>query len=150
MPKYKDIDENGLRDIDKLIIMEYFSNGCRKSQAYFKFHPNISPSSAKDLGDKFFSRQVVRDYIKIFMTKIISKKEITATQTITELANLAYAKATDKLTHDHKIKALSELADIQKLYDPEAPPPNPDDEPKNDSIQIVLPDNKRCTYVIKT
>jgi hypothetical protein len=150
MPKYKDVDKTGLREADKLIIFEYLQNGFKKAASYFKYHPEISPKSANNLSAKFFNREEVKKLISEFIKKVAERKEITATKTIHEISEVAYGKAKDDLTHEVKRKSLRDLAEIQKLLDPEAPPPNPDNEDEDESIQIILPDNRRCAYVIKT
>lgn len=152
MPKYTDVDETGLREVDKLIVLDYLNNGFNKKRAYAGYHKDQSPNSHETLSQRFFKREPVRKYLNDFIKKIQEKKEISAASTIREISDMAYGKPIDKLTHDHKLKALHELAEIQKLKDPEAPPPDPNAETDNvqPAIQIILPDNRRCDYVIKT
>lgn len=150
MPKI--IEKSGeLGDSYKLIALRYLQNGRNQYEAWKFYHPKSTEKSCRNQSSDFFNKPQVKVFISSVVKKAIRKYEITNERIMQEFAVMAFSEFSGPVSADQKREALIQLAKIKKMFDPELPPPSEDgEENAQPAIQIILPDNRRCDYIIKT
>lgn len=100
---YEPVSENGLTPADELFVHAWMSNGFKVIEAYLATYPKVSRITASKNGKAKLKEPLVAAYTCGVLRTHLDKYEVTESNIISELANIAFFDIKDVVTKDGSV-----------------------------------------------